>query len=234
MFTVANPMGGQVHTSALRPCDTSEAKQLLMKDGKIIPAPAADIRALGDETIRFFCLTQGVYSVPTTEVIEFVDSLIPNKDKAIEIGAGNGVYGRSRGIKSTDNFMQHPKNRAKFRNCLAAYEKTGQPLVQYGEDVIELDAKDAVRQHKAETVVAAWVTHKYNPTKPHLDGNMFGVDFDWILKRAHVKRLILIGNHNTHQNNPIMKREHQEYRLDGNIISRSIRPELDCVFVWDV
>ena len=234
MFSVANPMGGQISASSLRKCDTSEVKQLLMRDGKVIPAPAKKIKDLGDEKIRFFCLEQGMYSVPTDEVIDLVDSLILNKDKAVEIGAGNGVYGRTLGIKSTDNFMQHPKNRAKFKNCIAAYEKTGQPLVQYGDDVLELDAKDAVRQFKAETVVAAWVTHKYNHTKPHLEGNMFGVDFDWILNRSHVKRLILIGNHNTHQNNPIMKREHQEYKVDGNMVSRSVRPELDCVFVWDV
>lgn len=234
MFSIANPMGGQVHASTLSICDTTEAEQLLMKDGKMIPVPAADIREIGDEQLRFFCLNNAIYSVPTTEVIEFIETLIPNKEKAIEIGAGNGVYGRSLGIKSTDNYMQHPKNRAKFRNCIAAYEKTGQPLVQYGDDVEELDGMDAVRQYKPETIVCAWVTHKWNPTKPHLDGNMFGVNFDWILDRKSVKRLILIGNHNTHQNNPIMQREHQEYRLDGNIVSRSLRPELDCVFVWDV
>lgn len=233
MFETTNPLGVKTPATIISPCQTKNIERLCFRFGKLIPVFADSLAKVPKPERMFFCLQQGIYSLPTVELIDFLEELIPDKEKAIEIGAGNGVYGRSLGIRSTDNFMQHPKNRAKFRNCIVAYEKMNQPLVQYGDDVEELDAKEAVRTSKAETVIGAWVTHKYQTSKPHNGGNMFGVDFRWILNRAHVKRLILIGNEFTHANNPIMELEHRTYDLPF-LFSRSAHEGLDRVYVWDV
>ncbi len=233
MFEITNTLGAKTQASTITACSTSMAKAIFLNDGKLVPPPAAEVAQVSRNELQFFCLTHGIYSLPTAELIEFVSDLIPNKDKAIEIGSGNGTYARNLGIIGTDNFMQHPKNRGKFNNVLSAYEKMGQVPVQYGDDVIELDARDAVRKYKPETVVCAWVTHKFDRSKPEIEGNMFGVDFKWIAARNHVKRIILIGNDFTHSQAPLMKVPHDTHNVEFQY-SRSQFPELDRVYVWDV
>ncbi|AKO77462.1 hypothetical protein FORC36_5218 (plasmid) [Vibrio vulnificus] len=206
---------------------------LLDSDGMLNVVSEKDLSQFTRKQFQFFCIKHGFYSIPTLELIEFIRGKILNIEKAIEIGSGNGVYGRSLGIIATDNFMQDPRKASKFSGVISEYSKLGQEVVPYGDNVIELDGREAVRKYKAETVVCSWVTHKYNPIKMHLGGNKFGVDFKWILDRNHTKRLILVGNKNTHKNNPIMELPHQEFDLDGQIYSRSAMPELDRVFIWD-
>ncbi len=182
---------------------------------------------------QVFCVKYGLYSIPTVELVSFIDSLIDNKDKAIEIGSGCGIYARSLGIIGTDNFMQHPKNKAKFSGVYDGLIEAQQTPVQYGENVIEIDGQDAIKKNKSHTVVCSWVTHKFNRLKPELKGNMYGIDFSWILKRNHTKRIILIGNENTHKNNPIMAIPHETHVLNGSLFSRSYFDDLDRVYVWD-
>lgn len=232
MGQVINAYGNLTGASAIRATDITRVTDLFIKDEHLVPAAHDKIMELSKEELQFFCLTHGIYSVPSIELVQFVNKMIPDKFKAIEVGSGNGVYARSLGIPGTDNYMQHPKNRAKFRNCIAAYEQSGQPLVQYGDDVHELDYKEAIRKFKPETVVMAWVTHKYNPTKAHLGGNMFGVDFKWIYDRPHVKKIILIGNEYTHENNPFMDKVVFTFDMPW-IHSRSQQPDLDRVYVWE-
>lgn len=206
---------------------------LLDTHGHLKPVEAACLNEFSHLEIVNFCHKHGVYTIPTFELLEFIKTKFINPDKTIEIGSGNGVYARNLGIRGTDNFMQHIKNERKFPGVSAYYSAFGQPAVFYGDDVEEIDGQEAVRKYKAETVFCSWVTHKYRVNRHELGGNMYGVDFEWILKRAHTKRVILVGNKKVHQNNPIMKLEHEEIELPEFIFSRAFEPGNDRVFIWN-
>ncbi|GAB2639649.1 hypothetical protein [Vibrio panuliri] len=231
-----NSLGNRVElASRIRPCDLTELRALLLDEkGRLRPVPAKELESIPHDELQYFCHIYGLYSVPSIEFIEWLEFHIEDKEKCVEIAAGNGVYGRHLGVTMTDNYMQHPKNRAKFRNAIQAYDNDSIPLVQYGDDVIEEDGKEAVRLRKAETVLCAWATHRYQRTKHHLGGNMFGIDFEWIAKRKHVKKIILVGNITTHKNNPLMDYPHEEHELTGYLFSRSSYPQFDRVFIWNV
>ncbi len=207
---------------------------LLDSNGQLRAVPAADLKAIPHRELVYFCNVYGFYSIPSIEFIELVLDYLPNEQKAIEIGAGNGIYGRNLHIHMTDNYMQHPKNRAKFKNCISAYEKAGLGLVPYDEkNVEELDAKDAVRIHKPHTVFGAWTTQKFNATLPHKQGNMFGVAYQWIYDRKSVEQIILVGNTSVHSNVEIMKHPHEEIRCDDILFSRAFEQGNDRLYVWN-
>ena len=206
---------------------------LLDELGRLKPVPASLLSQIPRLDLIYFCNVHGFYSIPSVELIDLLMGSIPNIEKTIEIGAGNGVYGRCMNIKMTDNYQQHPKNRNKFNNCIAAYERIGAALVPYGDDVEERDARDAVSYYKPKTVIGAWVTQKYNMRRPHMKGNMFGVPYQWIYNRKHVEQIILIGNKNVHGNVEIMRHPHEEIQCDDLLFSRAIDSGNDRIFIWN-
>lgn len=215
--------------------DISDVERLLLDDdGKLIPVHASELSEVSQNKLRIFCLTHGIYSVPTFELIDEIRSLVPNLEKSIQIGAGNGVYGRALGIKMTDNFMQSPKNSKKFKGVIESYLLAGQPLVKYGSDVLEIDGNEAVKRFKPETVFMSWVTHKWKPENHHLGGNMFGVDMEALLNRKHIKRIILVGNKQVHESSPLMNHPHEEIELPNFIFSRATDKTLDRLYVWNL
>lgn len=212
----------------------SDIQELLLDDDELLcPVQASQLRKIEHQRLRCFCDFHGFYSIPSLELIEGLKDLIGNPGDALEIGAGNGVYGRHLGIRSTDSYMQHPKNRAKFRNTLSLFEQSEVPPVDYGSNVIEMNGVDAVRKFKPKVVFGAWVTHRYNPIEQWRGGNMFGVNFPWILDRRGVERLILVGNDVVHANNPIMELPHKKLDFDGAIFSRAQDNTKNFVYVWD-
>ena len=206
---------------------------MLNSSGQLNVVPSKELEKFTQKQLQYFCMKYGFYSLPTTEVIDFIKSEIGDYEKVIEIGSGNGVYARELDIIATDNFMQDPRKAAKFSGVANEYAKSGQEVVPYGDNVQEYDGKDAVRIFKAEVVVCSWVTHRYNRIKHHLGGNMYGVDFKWILDRNHVKKIIMVGNKTVHKNNPIMDIEHEEYTLDNNLFGRASIPDDNRIFVWN-
>lgn len=221
-------------TRVINRVDTSDIESVLIsEDGTLNVISSDRMSEFTRGEIVNFCHTFGIYTLPTVEFLDFIKTKIQNLDKCIEIGSGNGVYARELGIIGTDNLMQHPKNSRKFPGVSDYYNIFGQPVVNYGDNVIEIDGQEAVRKYKAETVLCSWVTHKYRVAQNELGGNMYGVDFKWILDRKHTRRVILIGNKKIHINNPIMKLDHEEIELPGILFSRASSPELDRVFIWD-
>lgn len=190
--------------------------------------PSEFYRQFRQNELSAFCLMMGLYCLPTTELLEKLNSLIleasPERN-AIELGAGNGAIGRGLGIRSTDSFMQDDPR------IQALYAATGQPPVTYGDNVEQLDANSAVEALRPAVTVAAWLTHKYDPALHDLGGNMFGVDEGTILRQ--VKRYIVVGNLSVHSKKPIMGQVSQVIRGDY-LFSRSINhPEENAIFVWD-
>jgi hypothetical protein len=165
-----------------------------------------------------------MYSIPTTELIEFLKDEI-GELKAIEIAAGSGTICAALGIKGTDNFMQDvPQVRA-------YYETFRQTPVQYGAHVERLDGNAAVKKYRPDVVVAAWCTHKYDPTQPWRGGNQFGVD-EKILFRKTNKKYIMIGNEKVHAQKPLLSLPHRVVK-EPWIISRAFDSSKNVIYIWE-
>lgn len=175
--------------------DISEIELLTeVASGIIKPIPSAEAEKFGWEKLRLFLHKYGLYTMPTTELIEYLAEVIRGKT-AIEIGAGIGVIGRSLGIPITDSKMQN------WPEVKAHYDLFRQPTIQYPDDVEELDAMDAVRKYKPDIVIGSYITHKWRPGMQV--GNQYGVETVELIKR--VPEYYMIGNMETHRHDPAMQ-----------------------------
>lgn len=197
-------------------------------DGLLRVMPSSFYRQFSQKEIAVFCLLNGLYCLPTIELLDILNSLIMESSptrNAIEIGAGNGAIGRGLGITSTDNFLQDdPAIRAHYRQL-------GQQTISYGKHVIKLDANTAVETLRPDVVIGAWVTHRFNEEEPERGGNAFGIDEERIINQ--VKRYIVVGNKGVHAAKPIMSRVTRV--IEGDFLfSRSMQNEgQEAIFIWD-
>jgi hypothetical protein len=196
-------------------------------DGVLKVMPAAFYRQFDQVDLAGFCLQQAAYCLPTFELLDKINELIlevsPTRS-AIEIGSGNGVLGQALGIPCTDNHMQTDPG------VMAMYASAMQPVIAYGAHVEKLDALAAVKHHRPEVVVAAWVTHKYNPAEHWREGNMFGVDEQAVLRR--IKRYVFVANLSPHGKKPLLAIPHK--RIEGDyLFSRSLDAHNNAILVWD-
>lgn len=175
--------------------------------------------------IRQFCLENGIYCLPTTELIDYLKSMIKDKS-TIEIGAGHGTIGRLLNIPSTDSFLQEKPE------MKAIYDKIKQPTAKYGKNVEKLEAEEALRKYKPAMVIAAWVTHKYEPKKHFNEGNMFGIREHKILEKANY---IFIGNESTHRRKIILDIPHDTIYPDW-LVSRVFKKDpskKEMICIWN-
>lgn len=198
-----------------------------LNNGVLRVMPAAFYRQFEQVEVSGFCLRNGLYCLPTLELLDKINELIlevsPTRS-AIEIGSGNGVLGKALGIPCTDNHMQEDPA------VIALYRSMGQPVITYGQHVERLDAEAAVARHKPEVVVAAWVTHKYNAAEHQRGGNVYGVDEVALL--GQIKRYIFVGNFYTHEQKPLLNLPYIVHDSD-TLFSRAQQPKGNGVVVWD-
>lgn len=172
--------------------------------------------------VRLLMHELGVYVLPTEELLDYLDELIGD-EKAIEICAGTGNIGRNLDIVMTDSYQQQDDKRT-----VAYYKLIKQPTIKYPADVIKCDAFHAVRRMNPHTVLGCYATHKWrNDT---MDGNDKGVDFMDLFD--HCERVILVGNKETHKNNPLMDVPHVEMMLPG-LITRAEDHTTNRIFIWE-
>jgi hypothetical protein len=197
--------------------------ELLVKDNKIVPAPYKEVMKFTQEQISLFCLRAAIYQVPTLELIQFLQDEIGNTS-AIEIGSGNGCFGRALGIKMVDNKMQN------WPMIRALYFTNMQPTVVYGDDVEELDAIEGVKKYKPSTVVATWVTHKYDESTR--SGNAFGVTEEQLFELG-VKKYIHVGNLHTHAMKPLIRTMRPRVIKADWLVSRSMAYQDNVIFIFE-
>ena len=191
------------------------------------PADADLIRPYaGSTSLKLWALARALYGIPTTQMIDWLRDKIGGR-KAIEIGAGNGVYGRSLGIPMYDNFIQERPEIALI------YALQRQPTISYGADVQRMDALDAVKQHRPEVVLGVWVSQKYDRG----NGGVDAIDERAILAVPSTQTYMVVGNLNVHGGKEIRTNVPKgwtltEYDLPFNL-SRANEPEKNRVFVWD-
>lgn len=170
--------------------------RLFDAEGTLRPMPSEWWQSKTREEKMVFGHANALYSFPTHESIAILREWIGDRE-ALEIGAGNGAYCKALGIRGTDNKMQ------RWPEIQAIYAAHGQPSIRYGAHVEEIGGNDAVVQYRPQVVLAAWVTHKFVPTRPECKGNMYGVSEHAIL--SSVDEYIFIGNTNTHQLKPMFQ-----------------------------
>ncbi len=139
-------------------------------------------------------LKYALYALHTQECVSWLRERIAGR-MAIEIGAGNGVLARALQIPATDNRMQE------WPSYKALYEAIKQPPIVYGKNVEKLDAIEAARRYRPAVIVAAWVTHRYDPADHARGGNEQGVDEVELL--GHCEEYLFVGNRQIHERKPI-------------------------------
>jgi hypothetical protein len=215
-----------VHISIFDASNITYLKELLLdENGCLRVVPYSRLMNVPQEHLSQFCMEHGIYAIPKQELIDFLrEEISGNEESTIEIGSGNGVICKALGIRGTDNYMQE------IPEIKLHYQMLGQATVPYGKHVERLDALKAVQKYKPDIVVAAWVTHKYNPREPWREGNMYGIDEKKLLDK--VQKYIVVGNEKVHDKKPILSLPHRKVKAPW-ILSRSMNPEKNVIFIWE-
>lgn len=185
-------------------------------------ASAESLSKIPPRHLQLFGHRHGIYSFPTDRLAQWLKAHF-DMNKAIEIGSGNGALAKYLDIPATDSRM-HERPEVKL-----LYGLSGQPVTKYGPNVLKYDAVEAVKKFRPETVIAQWVTHKYNPAEHEKGGNVYGIDEEFIIN--NVKYYVFIGNTFTHGKKLILKYPHESYRMQW-IFSRSQHPHLNIIHIW--
>ena len=193
-------------------------------DEKLQVLPYSYFKDLEYNHVKQFCVENGIYCLPTIELLNFIKEEIGEEERVIEIGAGHGAIARELGIKATDSKLQ---NRVDIKEL---YIKGKQPIVRYGDNIEMWDGEKAVCRFKPNIVIAAWVTHKYNPKQHVKEGNIWGVNESNVIEKA--RKYIFVGNTDVHLLKPIMDIPHRTIEPDW-LVSRGIKPNTDRIWVWE-
>lgn len=173
--------------------------QLLTPHGQYMLRPASWWNATTRQERALYGHRSGRYHFPSVEVVEWIGRRIEGAH-AIEVCAGTGDLARLLAIPAFDNRMQDRPDIAR------AYAAALQPTIPYGPNVETADANEIVRAEQPDVVVAAWMTHRYNPARHDLGGNAYGPDHMDLL--ANCRELIFIGNSQTHATHPLLRLRH--------------------------
>jgi hypothetical protein len=213
--------------AVLNNSDVSHMDKIIRPNGDLIAVPASVYKNMPHDDIRLWCHKNAIYGLPTVELISSIRQLLFGE--ALEIGAGDGVFGRELGIKSTDSYIQNSPEMRLY------YAAVGQPIVNYGDNVEQISANDAVLKYKPDVVVASWVTQYVSPDEPiGTAGCAAGVDEIEMLK--HIKRYILFGNVKVHQDKKIFKLPNVKVTeiQSPDFVSRAEFQDLNRLWVVDV
>jgi hypothetical protein len=203
----------------IKECDISQMESHLLHDGLLQIWTRTHLTLFTRQEIDYFLFKHGIYVLPTRELIQWLRENI--KGSAIEIGAGNGAIGRALGIPITDLKQQEDKEMQLY------YLSAGQIPITYPPDVETLEALDAVRKYKPNTVIGAYITAKW---KPGMDkGNIYGPDVE--LMMPMIDKYIMIGNIDTHRDNPLFKKKYKSYPFPW-LITRAEDQSKNRIFVF--
>jgi hypothetical protein len=212
------------HSIVELPADI-EQPDLLDETGHIRLKSYRELGALNFVALRLWCHHQARYGLVTSELVLWLNKEIRGRN-AIEIGAGHGDLAHYLGIPATDSYNQfHPEVRA-------MYEAMKQPIIQYPATVFNMDARTAVDHFKPDVIVASWVTQWIDPAlpPPSEGGSVYGIKEDEFIDAGVT--YILIGNESIHGEKKIMQRKHDTFSFAW-LVSRSIRPALNRIWIWN-
>jgi hypothetical protein len=206
----------------------SHLDNLLLENNKLKLLSSAELSKIPELELRLWCHQKGVYGLPTLELLEAIKPhLVENK--SIEVGGGNGVFGRLLGIPSTDSMIQNSPEMRVY------YAMLQQPIVAYGDDVLNYEASAAIEHFKPDVVFGSWVTQYVSPLAPEPPpggGSFHGLREQEFV--SHIKKYIVYGNEAVHGLKEIFRdpKLHVEKIFDReHFFSRASKPELNCLYI---
>jgi len=199
--------------------------KLLLKGGLVQPVHYEQLRDVPREHLLQWCVKNAVYQLPTWELIWWLKREIAGRS-AIEICAGKSCLGRHLGIPMTDNFMQARPEVALY------YALMKQPTIIPPDDVIQMEANEAIRHFRPQVVIGAWVSQRrLDENDFSLDGgNCYGPDEHDILDSGCT--YIHIGNEGPHRIKRIRLRPYRELSFPW-LMGRGFQANLNRIWVWD-
>jgi len=208
-------------TSLMPTLDQMDAS-LCDSNGDLRLLPASVYHAYPTRALAAWCMLKSVWQLPTLELIQWLQLHIIRGQKAIAICSGHDRIGHHLGIPMTDAFhaIRKPEYAATLRRCGIA------PRPPHS-DVEELEALAAIKKYKPQVVIGAWVSHVHDGTSD--EGYMYGVD-EFAVLRA-VKTYAMIGHRKIHDGKPLRQKPHERKLLPG-LVSRSMNPAGNCIYVW--
>jgi len=212
--------------SAMHSEDIDYLDKVLKPGGLLVAHPASLYASIPHSHLRLWCHENAIYGLPTTELLDLLRTLF--EGVTIEIGGGDGVFGRELHIPSTDSYVQNSPA------MQAYYALLQQPTVKYGVNVFAMDAVDAAKHFGAQTVFGSWVTQKSTDNDPITMGGCFA-GIDELALSTLVNRYIVFGNKRIHADKKIFKLPGirvDEYAGDY-MWSRAAVPEDNRVWVFD-
>lgn len=207
----------------LQPKDVSYLDSLLLDNGLLKVLSASTYSTIPTEDLMLYGHFKGYYCFPTIELAEWLMQHI-DVDSTIEIGAGHGALARYMKIPAIDSkCMELPEVKI-------YYALMRQPITIYPEDIIKLDAIEAIKKYKPKTVIGCWITHKYKEEDHERGGNMYGIEEEDILK--NVDQYIVVGNEKVHGKKKILELKHEEYKFPW-LFSRASEPQKNIIYIWN-
>jgi hypothetical protein len=196
---------------------------ILLEDGLLKVLPAIIYRKIKNHHLALYGHHKGFYSFPTIELADWIKEMA-NISSAIEIGAGHGALARYLGIPATDSKIA-------LKNPLVKrfYDFFKQPVVSFPDDIIEMESLEAIQYFRPRTVIAQWVTHKYNSEISEVNGSLHGVDENFIIE--NVDTYIVVGNENVHGKKPVLQLPHKVYKFPW-LFSRTLNHDKNVIYVW--
>lgn len=213
-----------MHPTVIIKKDVTNLDKILKPGGLLQAVHTSVFKDIIHDDLRLWCHNNGVYGIPTIAAIALIKELFLGR--TIEIGAGNGVFGREFDIPSTDSYIQDDPT------MKLLYASIGQPTVEYGANVERIDALDAVAKYKPNTVFASWVTQIVREDEsPDTPGCMHGVDELEMIK--HIDRYVIFGNERVHADKKLFKLPDVNVTVHSSqhFISRAQYPALNRVWV---
>lgn len=203
--------------------DASMPLDMLDENGVLRLRRADEYARIPHDGLRLWCHHNARYGLPTAELIGWLKNLIADRP-TIEIGSGAGDLCHHLGVQGTDNWQQT------FPDVQLIYASMGQPVIKYPSRVAKHDAIAAIDYYKPKIVIGSWITHRFDPKNPDLQGNMYGVDEEALINTGVM--YVMIGNKSVHHLKPILRMPHREYALPF-IWSRSASRDLERVWIWN-
>lgn len=206
--------------------DVSYLDKLLLDEKGLKPVFAKDLSEVNPVHLMIWGNKNGVYTYPTVELIDWLREQINDK-KAIEICSGTGVIGRALGIPFTDSYIQTSPE------MILLYLSANQHPIQPPEDVLKLEANDAVDHFNPEIVIGCYVTQKYLPGDegpPKIGSSIYGVDE--LIMLPKIKTYINIGNTSVHGDKRIRSIYSHEVHRFPWLFTRASQPEKNEIVVY--
>ena len=201
--------------------DTTYLDQMLLDRGLVRPVRWKKLRRIPYAHIKTWCVRQGIYQLPTLELIDWLREAIGGRT-VIEICAGRSCLGRPLGIPMSDSYLHlHP-------DMQRMYQMLKQTPTQPPDDVERLTANEAVTKYKPQVVIGAWVT-QYG-TDGLDQTNPCGTKEEEILDTGCI--YIHIGNVGAHGKKRILERPHLEFSYPW-LVGRGIDRSQNRIWVWN-